>query len=53
MKNFKLAKNTDNTFNVIDIRTGKEVKHNLRGTKAAAYAEYMEQQIVEAEKFWA
>ena len=52
MTNTKLEKNADNTFNVIDTRTGKAVKKNLRGNKAAAYRVYHEQLIADAELFW-
>ena len=52
MANTKLTKNADNTFNVVDTRTNKTVKRNLRGTKAAAYRSYYEQQVIEANEFW-
>ena len=52
MKYTKLTNNGDNTFNVVDTRTGKTVKRNLKGSKAIAYRAYVEEQIAEAELFW-
>jgi hypothetical protein len=52
MTNTKLTKNENKTFNVVDTRTNKVVARNLKGSKAAAYREYYEQQINEAELFW-
>ena len=52
MTNFKVARNADKTFNVVDVRFNKEIKFNLSGKKAAAYVEYCEQELTKAEKFW-
>ena len=52
MTNTKLIKNENNTFSVVDTRNNKTVARNLKGSKAAAYREYYEQQINEANLFW-
>ena len=52
MKNTKLTRNEDKTFNVVDTRTGEVVKARVSGGDAAAYRVYYEEMLVEAEANW-
>ena len=48
MKAAKVQKN-GRTFDVVDTRTGKTVRRNLKGCKAAAYVEYYNEQVAKSE----
>ena len=48
----KVQRNNNKTFDVIDTRDSKILTRGLKGSKAAAYATYYNEQISEAEAFW-
>jgi len=52
MKAAKLLKNEFKGFDVVDARDGQVLRRGMKGSDAAAYIEYYDQEVKKAEKEW-
>jgi hypothetical protein len=49
----KVQKSEFGGFDVIDTRNGKSLKFGMKGSDAAAYAQYYNEEVAKAEAQWA